>query len=118
MGPLKKLAKLLDLDISGAIGSGPTFADFSGDGFLDLFHRRSFFSNHKPRLFLNNGNGTFYRYFCRQSTNQLCQSPNTFSAAFGDYDLDNDLDLFISHWGGLNVVRMTSSEHLWKNNDG
>src|SRR5438445_421124 len=39
---------------------------------------------------------------------------DTYSAAFGDYDRDGFLDLFLTHWGGDSPG--PSSKHLWRNN--
>ena len=41
---------------------------------------------------------------------------DTFSAAFGDYDKDGDLDMFLCHWGDFPLLRGKSTEHLWRNN--
>ncbi len=57
-GSFQEVGQSARLDISGVIGSGPTFADFSGDGYLDLFVG-GITSQQKPLLFLNNGDGTF-----------------------------------------------------------
>ncbi len=99
------------VDLSGIVTSGPTFADFSGDGFLDLF--LGGISPTKISLFVNNGNGTFSDITASVPQDGI-SSRNTFSVAFSDYDLDNDLDFFMTHWGS-GVVNGTS-EHLWRNN--
>ena len=110
-GSFVEVGQSAGLDISGTFGSGPTFADFSGDGFLDLFIGGIFPT--QPALFLNNGDGTFSD-ITAGATETGVASTTTFSAAFGDYDLDNDLDLLMTHWGS-DVVN-DSSEHLWRNN--
>ena len=38
---------------------------------------------------------------------------NTISATFFDYDLDDDLDLFLSHWG---ANQQADTETVWRNN--
>ncbi len=110
-GTFQEVGQSAGLDLSGAIGSGPTFADFSGDGFLDLFIGGVFPT--KVSVFQNNGNGTFTN-ITGGAVETAVVGNNTFSAAFGDYDLDNDLDLFMTHWGS-GVVNGTS-QHLWRNN--
>jgi len=110
-GSFQEVGQSAGLNISGTIGSGPTFADFSGDGFLDLLIGSVSASG--VSLFLNNGNDTFSNITAGASETVVSRS-NTFSAAFGDYDLDNDLDLFLTHWGSGSVSG--SSEHLWRNN--
>lgn len=93
--------------------SGPTFADMDGDGDLDLFiggieHDPSF-------LFRNNGDGTF-KDVTRGSGVDTIASKYTLSAAFGDYDLDGDLDMFLTHWGTPREAgEQVDTEHLWRN---
>ena len=110
-GTFTEVGQSAGLDLSGIISSGPTFADFSGDGFLDLFIGGVSPTN--VSLFLNNGDGTFSN-ITTSAYQTGVSSNNTYSAAFGDYDLDNDLDLFMTHWGSGNANG--SSEHLWRNN--
>ncbi|MEM7008108.1 MAG: CRTAC1 family protein [Thermodesulfobacteriota bacterium] len=110
-GTFSEVGQAAGVDVDNEIGSGPTFADFSGDGYLDLFIGGIFPT--KPRLFLNDGDGTFTDISAGKALTSL-SSINTFSAAFGDYDLDNDLDLLITHWNGQS--QNESTEHLWRNN--
>ncbi len=77
----------------GAISSGPTFADFTGDGYLDLFVGGA--GKTTPKLFKNRGDGTFEDITPEYGIADL---NNSFSATFGDYDRDGDLDLYVSHW--------------------
>ena len=100
--------------------AGPTFADIDGDGHLDLFVGG--LQGDPSRLYRNNGDGTFTDV-TRHSGLDAMSAEQTFSAAFGDYDLDGDLDLALAHWGtarpGVLHVRETSrglfTEHLWRN---
>ena len=93
--------------------SAPAFADMDGDGDLDLFiggieHDPSF-------LFQNNGNGTFGNATRRSGIDTIA-AKQTLSAAFGDYDLDGDLDMFLTHWGTPREVGASvDTEHLWRN---
>ena len=93
--------------------SGPMFADMDGDGDLDLF--LGGLSGDPSLIFANNGDGTFSDVTAGSGIDTLAAN-NNISAAFGDYDLDGDLDLFVAHWG---TVRDFSSpgdtEHLWRN---
>jgi len=44
---------------------------------------------------------------------------HTISAGFGDYDLDGDLDMFLTHWGTRDELygypRQLETDHLWRN---
>ena len=112
--------------------AGATFADLDGDGDLDLF--LGGLQGDPARLWGNNGDGTFTDV-SRRSGIELMHADQTFSAAFGDYDLDGDLDLALAHWGTLRpgvleaarpvdsaattgtaaTVATVDTEHLWRN---
>jgi hypothetical protein len=93
--------------------SGPTFADMDGDGDFDLF--LGGVQTDPSLIFRNNGDGTFTDVTAGSGLD-LMGAPQTVSAAFGDYDLDGDVDMFLSHWG---VDRSgpfgDDTEHLWRN---
>jgi len=95
--------------------SGPTFADMDGDGDLDLFIGGLF--GDPSFIYRNNGDGTFTDVTAGSGIDTL-EAEYSISAAFGDYDLDGDLDLFIAHWGtirGAGTGIVGDTEHLWRN---
>lgn len=80
---------------------GPGFtanwADYDGDGFLDLFvsnNLGSLFDRKTPnRLFHNNGDGTFTEV---SGAAGICSRQPTIGCAWGDYNNDGRPDLFVS----------------------
>ena len=93
--------------------SGPTFADMDGDGDLDLF--LGGLEGDPCLLFRNDGDGTLADATPGSGLDAMTSS-QTLSAAFGDYDLDGDLDLFLTHWGTRRVAGApANTEHLWRN---
>ncbi len=93
--------------------SGPMFADMDGDNDLDLF--LGGVQGDPCRLFSNNGDGTFSDVTAGSGLDGI-GATQTVSATFGDYDLDGDLDLFLSHWGvERSEVNPGDTEHLWRN---
>ncbi len=111
--------------ITGERQAGATFADYDGDGDLDLFVGGVLAT--RPRLFRNNGPNelnetTFTDVFESAFPDyDLDLSPNNFSGGLGDYDGDGDLDLFFSHsmtiYGSEDFPgEGDSTQHLWTNN--
>ena len=92
----------------------PGLADLDGDGDLDLFLPGM---GHDPSiLYRNNNDGTFSNV-TPGSGLDLIESEFNFSPAFGDYDLDGDLDMLLAHWGTPRdrLDPLIESEHLWRN---
>lgn len=89
-------------------GSGPAFADVDGDGDLDLFTGGI---EGSPSLLFRNDGASFGDVTAASGI--AITASNTVSAAYGDYDRDGDLDLFVAHWGN---PRAHDTEHLWRNN--
>ncbi len=92
-GTFEEVGAPAGVALTNTMGSGPVFADVDGDGWLDLFVGGV--GNTRPSLFRNLGNGKFEDFSATSGLNHLRES---FSAAFGDYDRDGDLDIFITHW--------------------
>ena len=93
--------------------SGPMFADMDGDGDLDLY--MGGVQGDPCLIFANNGDGTFTDVTGTSGIAGVGSQQNI-SGAFGDYDLDGDLDLLVTHWQ-TPLVRTApgDTEHLWRN---
>jgi len=74
--------------------TGVTMADLNGDGFLDIYvcYSNLFDKQGANLLFINNGDLTFTE---RATEYGLDFKGLSRQAAFFDYDLDNDLDMFL-----------------------
>ena len=71
----------------------PAWADYDNDGWLDLFLARGQVVNETSQLWHNNGDGTF----CEVTTGSLVtESAQSEGAAWGDYDNDGFMDLFVA----------------------
>ena len=93
---------------------GPAFVDYDGDGDDDLFVGGILYN--PPRLFSNDGDGTFTDVTVAAGLSIL-RRENNVSQAFGDYDKDGDLDMFIGHWTfTIGELPTDSTQHLWRNN--
>jgi hypothetical protein len=83
---------------SAGNGNGCAWADYDGDGYLDVYVANSDQNNF---LFHNNRNGTF----TQMTTNSIVVSTgNSQTCAWGDYDADGLPDLFIGKGGGNNAL--------------
>ena len=94
---------------AGRRSSGPTFADYDGDGRVDLFVGAV--DNGSPKLFRNRGDGSFE--LAGAASEVFPPSPYV-SSTFGDYDGDGDLDLFTTRWGVITGIQTV--DYLWRNN--
>lgn len=91
----------------GSMSGGAAAGDYDRDGWIDLYVTRI---DAPDILYRNNGNGTF-----TDVTSVAFPSPNpdrrTNGAVWGDIDNDNDIDLYVSSWGG-------PQNYLYVNNNG
>ena len=93
--------------------SGPGFADMDGDGHLDLFIGG--LEGDPAKIYRNKGDGTFEDVTAGSGLEAM-NARYTLSSAFGDYDLDGDLDMFLGHWGTQREVgAQVNTENLWQN---
>jgi hypothetical protein len=104
-GTFTDVAAQAGVGLPGTIGMGATWADWNGDGRLDLFVGAIAPSD--PWLFRNEGDGTFTDVTAASGVNIPI---DTFSATFGDIDNDDDLDLLMAHWAVA-----AGPGHVWKN---
>lgn len=109
-GTFVDVAAQAGVDVSDEKGSGPTFADIDGDGWLDLFVGAVDYDD--VFVFRNKGDGTFEDVTA--SSGLEFSADNSVSATFGDIDQDGDVDLFISHWGHV-LNEGDSLEIIWRN---
>ncbi len=95
--------------LNGGLSFGASWGDVDNDGDLDLFVGNAFSSGPKLNAFfyLNNGDGSFSRN--TSDTVTKVQMWN-YGNAFGDYDLDGDLDLLTA-----NCYNGSERNHLFTN---
>ncbi|MEM9144276.1 MAG: VCBS repeat-containing protein, partial [Bacteroidota bacterium] len=120
------VTKASGIDTTGKWGTGVAMVDINADGFLDLY---LCFSGpygpeqRKNQLYINNGNSTFTEMAEKYG---LDDDSHTTQAAFLDYDLDGDLDLYLlnnmTDRTGPNVIRpkrnngeMINTDKLYRN---
>jgi hypothetical protein len=91
------------------IGDGrtATFLDIDFDGLIDLFS-----SNHvnPNRLYHNNGIGPFTDIAPALG---IDEPPDPFGTAFGDYDGDGDIDVFLATHFGNSLLRCEGVTNHW-----
>ncbi|MFT5039317.1 MAG: hypothetical protein ACI8TX_000265 [Hyphomicrobiaceae bacterium] len=112
-GTFVDVATEAGVSVSGAFDTGPVFADYDGDGALDLVVGGVFESG--VRVLRNLGDGTFAD---RTVASGITSSGIVeLGCSFGDYDGDDDLDLFVTHWFTFAdpPPPFRRPEHLWRN---
>jgi len=122
-GTFEEVGAAAGVDVA-SLSSGCAWADVDNDGDLDLY----VLTVQSPRsyLFINDGKGHFEEAAALYGIALADDSPGLWmGAAFGDYDLDGDLDLHIAGWrtsgtenrlfhntGGPPFVEVTASAGL------
>jgi hypothetical protein len=79
---------------------GAAWGDFDGDGFEDVFVPNA--NGRRNALYRNNGDGTFTKVV---SGIVVAEGGRATAAAWGDYDNDGDLDLFVANFGNNFLYR-------------
>ncbi|MEM9057248.1 MAG: FG-GAP-like repeat-containing protein, partial [Pseudomonadota bacterium] len=104
-------------------GTGATVADYDGDGDADLYVTslgsvtQLLPEAGQHRLYRNDGNG-FVDVAEVAGVNRTADHPDGFGAAFGDYDLDGDLDLFVAGWHSVGADGALGSRLFRNRGDG
>lgn len=96
--------------------TGVSVADVNGDGLLDIYvcySGNDIADKRANQLFINNGNLTFLDKAKEMGVADIGYTTN---AAFFDYDMDGDLDLFVMNHN-INVVSNYLDTYMKKNND-
>ncbi|USN99666.1 MAG: CRTAC1 family protein [Phycisphaeraceae bacterium] len=97
------------VDAAGLRHNGAAVGDYDNDGDLDLYVTAVVVQGQghiaRNRLYRNNGDHTFTDVAQAAGVQRTPALLNdSFGAAFGDYDLDGDLDLFVAGWTGGNTL--------------
>jgi hypothetical protein len=100
--------------VRDAYGHGVAWGDYNNDGLLDFYVARVGGKSQVPqgRLYRNNGDGTFTDVTAEAG---LSSTANTYCAAWGDYDNDGLLDLFVTN-AGAQTTGVGNNNLLYHNN--
>jgi hypothetical protein len=95
------LTNAIATDVWAIGATTEAWGDYDNDGLPDLFISDS--NGARNRLYHNNGNGAFTNV----ASGPMLLPPSgglSYSAAWGDYDNDGYLDLFVVNYGGNNAL--------------
>ncbi|MDH5436996.1 MAG: FG-GAP-like repeat-containing protein [Gammaproteobacteria bacterium] len=96
-----------DLVNTQGISRNTTWADFDNDGLTDVFVA----NQHTTELYKNEGGGVFAKALKLPTTGVLTDSDHS-GAAWGDYDNDGNVDLFLASY----MLNDQAKNILYKNN--
>jgi len=91
------IVSALPYDPNASYGTGLAWGDYDGDGDLDLYVCNWGGEGANNALYRNNGEGTFTDVASEAGVWRSIANQTT-SAAWGDYDGDGDLDLYVTDW--------------------
>jgi hypothetical protein len=82
------------------------WGDYDNDGYLDMLvtNGGSLAGNQKNFLYHNNGDGTFSQPAAAAVGSIVTDAGGFLGAAWGDYDGDGFLDVFVAHYTGANRI--------------
>jgi len=97
-GTFTNVTATAGISLSGVSGgyNGTAFGDYDNDGDLDFYGAQS----GTNKLYRNNGDGTFTDVAATAGVG--AGSLTSRGVAWGDYDNDGDLDLYVAHSNGTN----------------
>lgn len=93
-------------DREGSVGG--SWGDYDNDGDLDLFVANTY--DHNNFLYSNNGDGSFTRIMSGPLVNDGGRSTGS---AWGDYDNDGDLDIFVGNFDRNNYLYENNGEGVF-----
>jgi enediyne biosynthesis protein E4 len=100
-------------------GTGVAVGDCNGDGFLDIFITSlgppQIREPNSNIMWLNQGDGTFIDVTDLAGVGENNPTvSDAYSASFGDYDLDGDLDLAVAGWLGGSRLYQNNGDGIFK----
>ncbi|MCK5381105.1 MAG: VCBS repeat-containing protein [Candidatus Latescibacteria bacterium] len=95
-------------------GTGLAWGDYDGDGDPDLYVCNWGGGGANNALYRNNGDGTFTDVASEAGVLRSIKNQTT-SAAWGDYDGDGNLDLYVTDWEGQDWLYRNNGDGTFSN---